>query len=70
MTQKSISNLQLSISGSIIEHVTQFRFLGLNIDSNLKWKAHLSAVSTKVSRVIGLLHNLNYMFPSYTLRMI
>ena len=70
MPQKSIPNLQLTISGSIIEHVTQFKFLGLNIDSNLNWKAHLSAVSTKVSRVIGLLHKLKYMFPSYILRMI
>ena len=31
---------------------------------------YLSAVSTKVSRVIGLLHKLKYMFPSYILRMI
>ena len=50
--------------------MTQFEFLGLNIDSNLNWKAHLSAVSTKVSRVIGLLHKLKYVFPSYILRMI
>ena len=50
--------------------MTQFKFLGLNIDSNLNWKAHLSAVSTKVSRVIGLLHKLKYVFPSYILRMI
>ena len=70
MPQKSIPNLKLTISGSIIERVTQFKFLGLNIDSNLNWKAHLSAVSTKVSRVIGLLHKLKYVFPSYSLRMI
>ena len=68
--QKSIPILKLTISGSIIERVTQFKFLGLNIDSNLNWRAHLSAVSTKVSRVIGLLHKLKYMFPSYILRMI
>ena len=65
-----IPNLKLTISGSIIERVTQSKFLGLNIDSNLNWKAHLSAVSTKVSRVIGLLHKLKYVFPSYILRMI
>ena len=70
MTQKSIPNLKLTISGSIIERATQFKFLGLNIDSNFNWKAHLSAVSTKVSRVIGLLHKLKYVFPSYILRMI
>ena len=50
--------------------MTQFKFLGLNIDSNLNWKAHLSAVRTKVSRVIGMLHKLKYVFPSYILCMI
>ena len=60
MPQKSIPNLQLTISGSIIEHVTQIIFLGLNIDSKLNWKAHLSAISTKVSRVVGLLHTLKH----------
>ena len=70
MPQKSIPNLKLIISGSIIEHVNHFKLLGLNIDSNLNWKAHLSAVSTKVSRVIGLLHKLKYVFPSYILPMI
>ena len=69
MAQKSIPNLKLIFSGSIIEHVTQFKFLGLNIDSNLNWKAHLSAVS-KASRVIGLLHKMKYVFPSYISRMI
>ena len=65
MPQKSIPNLKLIISGLIIEHVTQLKCLGLNIDSNLNWKTHLSAVSTKVFRVIGLLHKLRYVFPSY-----
>ena len=68
--QKRIPNLKLIVFGSVIEHVTQIKFLGLNIDSNLNWKAHLSAVSTKVSSVIGLLHTLKYVFPSYILRMI
>ena len=68
--QKSIPNLKLIISGSILEHVTQFKFLGLKIDSNLNRKAHLSAVSTKVSRAIGLLHKLKYVFLSYILHMI
>ena len=35
MPQKSILNLKLIIFGLIIEPVTQFKFLGLNINSNL-----------------------------------
>ena len=40
------------------------------VDSNVNWNTHLSAVSTKVSRVIGYLHKLKYVFPSYIFRMI
>ena len=31
-----------------IEQVTEFTFLGLILDSNLNWKAHLYAISTKI----------------------
>ena len=48
----------------------QFNFLGLIIDSNLNWKAHLSAIGTKISRVIGLLHILKYIFPKQVLHSI
>ena len=48
----------------------EFNFLGLIFDSNLNWKAHLTGVANKVSRIIGLLHKLKYFFPSYILIMI
>ena len=53
-----------------IEQVTEFNFLGLIIDSNLNWKAHLSAIGTKISRVIGLLHKLKIIFPKHVLHSI
>ena len=34
---------------------------------NLNWKAHLKAISSKFSRVIGLLRKLKYIFPKYIL---
>ena len=54
MPQKMISHLLFSIDRMHIEQVTEFNFLGLILDSNLNWKAHLSAISTKTSSVIGL----------------
>ena len=39
-------------------------------DCNLNWKAHLLMVSTKISRVIGLLRKLKYIFSSYILHTI
>ena len=63
MPQKRVPNLSFNIDRMHIEQVTEFKFLGLITDSNLKWKAHLNAISTKISRIIGLLHKLKYIFP-------
>ena len=50
--------------------MTEFNFLGLTLDCNLNFKSHLKTIGTKISRVIGLLHKLKYIFPAYLLRMI
>ena len=70
MPQKIVPKLQFKLYGSLIEQVKEFIFLGLIFDSNLNWKAHLTGVANKVSRIIGLLHKLKYFFPSYILIMI
>ena len=55
MPQKITPNLNIDFNGVYIEQVNEFNFLGLIIDCNLNWKAHLHMVSTKISRVIGLI---------------
>ena len=65
MLQKEIPQLSFNINGMVIEHVKKFNFLGLILDSSLNWKAHLKAISSKISRVIGLLRKLKYIFPKY-----
>ena len=67
MPQKEIPQLSFNINGMVIEHVKEFNFLGLILDSNLNWKAHLKAIGSKISRVIGLLRKLKYIFPKYIL---
>ena len=44
--------------------------LGLTLDCNLNFKSHLKIIGTKIFRVIGLLHKLKYIFPTYLLRTI
>ena len=63
MPQKIVPQLSFNIEGLHIEQVYEFNFLGLIIDANLNWKAHLIAIGTKVLRIIGLLHKLKYIFP-------
>ena len=70
MPQKRVPQLSFNIEGLPIEQVYEFNFLGLIIDANLNWKAHLNAIGTKVSRVIGLLHKLKYVFPKKVLHSI
>ena len=70
MPQNRVPQLLFSIDRMHIEQVTEFIFLGLIIDSNLSWKAHLSAIGTKFLRVIGLLHKLKYIFPKQVLHSI
>ena len=70
MPQKIIPNLTFNFNVVQIEQVNEFNFMGLLIHCNLNWKAHLHMVSTEISRVIGLLRKLKYIFPSYTLHTI
>ena len=44
--------------------------MSLTLDSSLGFKFHLTKIGDKISRVIGLLHKLKHIFPSYLLRMI
>ena len=62
MPQKRVPQLSFNIEGLHIEQVYEFNFLGLIIEANLNGKAHLNAIGTKVSRIIGLLHLLLFLF--------
>ena len=53
MPQKIIPNLTFDFNGVHLEQVNEFNLLGLLIDCNLNWKAHLHIVSTKISRELA-----------------
>ena len=55
--QKSPQNmpkLELNIEGISIEQVKTFDFLGLVISETLSWQEHVSKISLKISKVIGV----------------
>ena len=62
-SQKVIHPLHLTIDGSIIDRVSDFNFLGLNVDENLNWKSHINKISNKISRTVGILNKLKYLIP-------
>ena len=61
---------ELSIYGHSIERVTQFNFLGLTIDENLNWQAHIQKVSNRISRALGVLSKVKRYLPKHILRLL
>ena len=47
---KNINPIYLNINSNVIEHVHQFNFLGLHLNSKLTWNTHIEEISKKISR--------------------
>ena len=52
---EAVANFYITISGTNVEMVTKFTYLGITLDEELKWKAHAADVHKKVSKRLGLL---------------
>ena len=52
---KNINPIYLNINNNVTEHVHQFNFLGLHLNSRLIWNTHIEEISKKISRTIGVL---------------
>ena len=60
--------LELKIRDNELEVVQKTKYLGLQIDCHLDWKEQIKAVSTKVSRAIGLLRHAKSFLPMANLK--
>ena len=60
--KKKMNYPVLTINNVEIERVTHFKFLGLVLDSQLNWKKHLDHISLKISKIIGILHRLKFVY--------
>ena len=67
---KIIPKLNLTINDNPIGQVTEFNSLGITIDQNVTWNAHITKTSIKIARIIGILHKLKHSFPQRILRLI
>ena len=61
--QRNVKIPQIKIEDIAIECVDHFNFLGLTINKHLKWDNHISKISCKISRAIGVLHRLKRILP-------
>ncbi|MFO7795213.1 MAG: reverse transcriptase family protein [Promethearchaeia archaeon] len=65
---KRVSFQIINIGASSIKRVDLFRYLGIYIDSTLSFKTHISKLKATVSRNLGCLHRLKFLFPYQIIR--
>ena len=53
----------IHINGKAIERVQTFNFLGLYLDSQMTWQAHINALAGKINRSLGILNRLKHYLP-------
>ena len=61
--QRKVKYQILTLNNIEIERVTQFNFLGVIISSNVKWNGHVTLISQKISRVVGIMYRLKHIYP-------
>ena len=66
-SQRKVAYPTLTINHSNIDRVTKFNFLGVILSYNLKWDKHINYISQKISRIIGVMHRLKYIYPRHIL---
>ena len=61
-------NLTIKAHDTVIEQKSEGKFLGIIIDDEIIWKAHLNHISSKMNKTIALLRFLRYTFPKPILK--
>ena len=54
-------SLHIKIGNAVLEKVTQFKLLGVIIQNNLHWNAHMNSLALKIACNVVLLSSLKYL---------
>ena len=65
---KEEHSIQIKIKGQQIVILKETKFLGIILDNNLNWKAHIIYTTEKVSKSIGILSRARKLLNPDTLR--
>ena len=68
--QKDVKQYNLYINGKIIQNVECCKYLGIFIDSNLKWQEHIDYVYNKLIKFVSIFYKLRTKLSQEVLRMI
>ena len=61
--QRRVDYPVLKLNNVNIERVSQFNFLGVVINSTLKWDKHIAHISLKIFRATGVTFRLRHIYP-------
>ena len=50
------------VNNNAIEKVDNFNFLGLHLNTRLTWHTHVSEISKKISRAVGIIKKMQWIF--------
>ena len=64
------SEPDISLDGHLIERVTTYKCLGVELDETLSWDAHISGITSKVAKVLAALRRLRPICPQRILILI
>ena len=64
---KNFDQVDLNIQGQHIERVSQTKYLGVTIDSNITWSKHIETMYKRLSSKIGILRRIRHCVPKYCL---
>ena len=68
--QRKVTYPEIKINNILIERVSEFNFLGITFNSNLKWHTHINYITKKITGIVGLLWRLKDLYPMTVLRML
>ena len=60
--------IKIKINNKAIKGKEYIKYLGVSIDSTLSWKQHVSNISKKISRSIGIMYKLRPFLPLNVLK--
>ena len=56
-------NMDINIDGNVLNRVECTKFLGVYIDSRLRWKDHITHVASKIAKSIGVINHCKFILP-------
>lgn len=63
-------SFSLNINNQAIDRVPHTKFLGIIISSNLSWSQHITSISLKISKNIGIIYRLKQKLPKSILHLL